>query len=756
MASLTKNTKGLPRVITARRGRFPLVAAASVLAIAAVVSPWAFEGRASSRGPEVKIVASTSIVNLCPGEEARARVRLRAEGVARTCAARYQWAATGGRIVGEGPEVVWDFSGTLPGNSYDVTLTVEGGAACGMRRALSAPARVVVWDCPPRLDVLGRPAREARAPAAVCPNISLCCRAAANTEVLTPFSATLNGGARGVTPTFKWTLSGGEVASGQGTDSILVDAKNSAGRTMLTTLEVGGYGARCSATCATEVALARPTPRGLTLNVSVLSAHDRRPVPGASVSLYLGSELLADGERADEYGLFKRGPLAPGTYRVVVNSEGFKQRRMTVHLGYASGGPFVFSLDPLDIAQAPMLTPSPEPTSSPAPTPSPAPTDEPSEGRRGRPTRLVVAGTDLKWMPIALVVVALAVAAYMLLGAAGSTPAAALNEATMGTAAAATTKSDKVYCTVFGPRSATPASKFITQVFAHLKEQAAELDALARKCVGKTAERCVESKPMGREIERGTDIFFRLEMDGLEVTDPEQTIYWDGEIDYVTFNVKVPEGFKPGEVLSNVIFGVINEKGERVIRGHVNFTFEVVAAVEPALQTDAVAAATTQAPVVSTAQSSVEAAAEQPPQTYVPHEFAFISYASEDREEVLKRVQGIKATGTECFMDKLTFKTGEEWEAAIYRLIDRCDVFYLFWSRNASESKWIDKEIDLALEEQRENKVKPLIQPMPLEATSIVAPPEKLRHLHFDDPILDHIDAQKYRASQRQQNPQQN
>jgi hypothetical protein len=39
----------------------------------------------------VNIIASTSIVNICPGEEARARVRLRAEGVAPTCTARYKW-----------------------------------------------------------------------------------------------------------------------------------------------------------------------------------------------------------------------------------------------------------------------------------------------------------------------------------------------------------------------------------------------------------------------------------------------------------------------------------------------------------------------------------------------------------------------------------------------------------------------------------------------------------------------------------------
>jgi hypothetical protein len=42
-------------------------------------------------------------------------------------------------------------------DSYEVTLKIEGGEACGVRRAVSLPTRVVVRHCPPRVNVIGSP-----------------------------------------------------------------------------------------------------------------------------------------------------------------------------------------------------------------------------------------------------------------------------------------------------------------------------------------------------------------------------------------------------------------------------------------------------------------------------------------------------------------------------------------------------------------------------------------------------------------------
>jgi hypothetical protein len=757
MTSPTQAEKFSPPA-SQRITRHLLAASAFLFVLCTPVHLCARQAGGAAREPWVTIRASANVVHVCPGDQSSARVRLKAVGEGASCAARYTWSATGGRVIGEGPEVVWDFNDARPdGRHYDITLTVEAEKGCrGPRLMSSAPARVAVWGgCPARAGVAaGRPGR-ARAAASPCPTISLCCRAATAPGLLTPFSVTLSHEAPGVAPRFRWEVSGGAVAEGQHTDSILVDTRGFKGRTFLTRLSVENYGPGCSATCTTEV-----TPEPLTLNASVRNARDGRPVPHAKISFFLGGQSAGESE-ADAGGRFTRGGLTPGRYRLVASADKFRKQESTLTLDQFSSGSVVISLNPAPDDPAPSAAASPSPQASPAETPteeavaaaspSPGPKTEPSP----RPDRPPVTIKDWFLSPWAFALAALSMAcaaAYLLLkGGAGAASVAGVGGAAQAAdgafATGAPKQSDKVYCTVFGPKSAPPGAKFITQVFAHLKEQEGELAALAARCVGDDAERFVSSKRMGREIARDTEIFFRLEMEGLEVRTPEQTLFWDGVIDSVTFDVKVPGDFKPGEVLSNVIFGVVNDEGERVTIGHVNFMFEVAAEAPVA-----------SLPGVATAVAAPPAVAEvgRPVQTLVEHKRAFISYASEDRDEVLKRVQGIKATGTECFMDKMTFKPGEDWRSAIYCLIESSDVFYLFWSRRARASEWVQREIDLALEQQRVVKVKPVILPLPLESTAIVPPPEKLKHMHFDDPMLDHLDAQRYRQSLQQPSPQQN
>jgi hypothetical protein len=685
MASLSPN---------AQRRRRALLA---LVFLSALLTPAPLRAQKRGAAPGVGIRASKNIVIACPGDDASARVRLRAVVDDASCATRYTWSATGGRVLGEGPEVVWDFSGTPPnGRYYDITLTVESKPGCGPRRAVSAPARVILWGCAPRINVV-----EVYGCPASCPT---------------------------------GTADKQEPEPTQG--------ETDAGKT---------------ATGKTET-----EKRLLNLNASVRNARDGRPVPGARVSFFLDGRPVGEAA-ADAGGRFLREGLAPGIYQFVASADSFDELKSTVTLDQYSSGSVVISLLPTHVPPTPAS--SPAPPASPSPTPSPSPDASPtplvvlSHTPDPRPTSEATPTPDQTvepkgwvWLPWALAAAGLAAAAgiayLMLKGGAAASSTAGAAESSLA-AAGATKQSDKVYCTVFAPRSAPPGRKFITQVFAHLKEQEEQLAALAAKGVGGAAERFVTSKRMGREIERDTEIFFRLEMEGLVVSEPEQSIFWDGVIDSVTFNVGVPDDFAPRAVISNVIFGTVNDEGQRAVIGHVNFTFEVAAEAAPAT----LPASAQAAGVVTTAGG---VATERPPQTQVDHDCAFISYASEEREEVLKIVRGIMADGTRCLMDKLTFKTGEEWEAAIRRDIAESDVFYLFWSTEASKSEWVQKEIDLALEKQREFKVRPLILPMPLEDTSRVAPPEKLRHLHFDDPVLDRTELEKYRRSLQPPSPPQN
>ncbi len=119
------------------------------------------------------------------------------------------------------------------------------------------------------------------------------------------------------------------------------------------------------------------------------------------------------------------------------------------------------------------------------------------------------------------------------------------------------------------------------------------------------------------------------------------------------------------------------------------------------------------------------------------YHYAFLSYASPDRAEVLKRAQGLKAGGTNFFSDLLSLDPGERWEKRLYEEIDRCDVFYLFWSSRAKASEWVMKETEYALARRAaSNNGGPDIVPVIIEGPPPPSPPESLKDIHFNDSLL--------------------
>jgi hypothetical protein len=117
--------------------------------------------------------------------------------------------------------------------------------------------------------------------------------------------------------------------------------------------------------------------------------------------------------------------------------------------------------------------------------------------------------------------------------------------------------------------------------------------------------------------------------------------------------------------------------------------------------------------------------------------YAFLSYASPDRAEVIKRAQGLRAGGTSFFNDLLSLDPGERWEKRLYEEIDRCDVFYLFWSSKAKASEWVMKETEYALARRLTSENgDPDIIPVIIEGPPPPSPPESLKEIHFNDNLL--------------------
>lgn len=113
---------------------------------------------------------------------------------------------------------------------------------------------------------------------------------------------------------------------------------------------------------------------------------------------------------------------------------------------------------------------------------------------------------------------------------------------------------------------------------------------------------------------------------------------------------------------------------------------------------------------------------------------AFASYASQDRKRVAAIIQGMKKINADMdvFFDVENLHSGDEWEQILYQEISKRDVLFLFWSRSARESKWVETEWRYALV----HKGIDFIEPVPIESPELCPPPEELGRKHFNDKLL--------------------
>jgi hypothetical protein len=270
------------------------------------------------------------------------------------------------------------------------------------------------------------------------------------------------------------------------------------------------------------------------------------------------------------------------------------------------------------------------------------------------------------------------------------------------TSAPAEAVDEIVECSVFGPPAAPPGGTVLIQVFLHLAKQAARASFLATTM--DASAKLKGAKSLDLPIKRGAQVEIALSANGLAVDDPVQSVVWRGEPAYCQFLATIPAGTS-----GQSFFPVIRVSVEGKLVGPIKFR----------LSSDDTASQPTSEPLGDHAG---------------PYRYAFVSYASKDREEVLKRVQMLEILRTKFFQDILSLDPGDRWEKKLYENIDRCDLFLLFWSQAAKDSQWVLKEAEYALAHQQKNPgSEPDLVPVVLEQN--VLPPPSLSAFHFNDRI---------------------
>ena len=249
------------------------------------------------------------------------------------------------------------------------------------------------------------------------------------------------------------------------------------------------------------------------------------------------------------------------------------------------------------------------------------------------------------------------------------------------------------------------------QVILHTPDR--EGEALTRARKGEPGGQALASVPLTIQVRRNDNIKVSVECVDATIPEPMQTAVWNGRLVCLYFTMQMPN-------VELIVRAKLRIFVSGVPAG--NLVFKILVRQNPP--------DLPLSPATETART---------------YRKSFLSYASEDRVEVLKAAQLLRVYKINFFQDVLDLSPGERWKRRLYAEIDDCDLFVLFWSRHAQQSEWVIREAEHALERAKAapgGDGPPEIRPYPLEVP-LPLPPVSLEDIHFNDPIRFIISAEE-------------
>ena len=262
---------------------------------------------------------------------------------------------------------------------------------------------------------------------------------------------------------------------------------------------------------------------------------------------------------------------------------------------------------------------------------------------------------------------------------------------------------DPLSCSVYSQEKFTAGECLLIEAFVHLSSKRDKVKSTAAEHNHDATERL--SKILKQDPSIGSTIYIQLIIGGIEIEDSVQKIRWLGYTDSTQFLVDVPDTFKQRQIKCQLIIRVDNDKPI----GSCKF-------------------------IVTNSNYDHRQSNKSVKHEFKRYEHVFISYASKDREEVLKRVQTYSVHNINYFQDILSLSPGQRYEKEIFENIDASDAFLLFWSKAAKKSSYVLKEAEYALN-LNEDQGKPDIIPVIIEGPPLVEPPASLSEIHFNDSL---------------------
>lgn len=256
--------------------------------------------------------------------------------------------------------------------------------------------------------------------------------------------------------------------------------------------------------------------------------------------------------------------------------------------------------------------------------------------------------------------------------------------------------SEPVWMGAAAPKAVKPGDEFTARFVAYEQQLEQEVHRLLKELSPKVepvlgVQKC--------RWQHGTHVTVQLSGRGLSIDPAVQEFVWHGGRSLLEFDVEVPRDAPEGKVVLKFDVAI-----EGIVVARLRIDLDITAH-----------------PVVG---DNATASAE-------PAKSAFASYSSKDRLRVLDRLASIKiSAGIDVFLDCLDLHPGEAWKPRLDNEISQRDLFLLFWSKNARESKWVVWELEEALKKKGEHALQ--LHPLDPDAK----PPEGLEELHVGDVIM--------------------
>jgi von Willebrand factor type A domain/TIR domain len=203
-----------------------------------------------------------------------------------------------------------------------------------------------------------------------------------------------------------------------------------------------------------------------------------------------------------------------------------------------------------------------------------------------------------------------------------------------------------------------------------------------------------------RGVARGTPLTLTPQVEGLQFNPPSATVAWFEDIQDVRFRFRAP-----ADRVEQSVFGALEVTLGSLPIAHLGIAINVRAA------------------------AIAVAARPMMPQHTGVYQDVFASYSSGDAAIVQACRAVYWGLGIHLAVDKQTLRAGQEWDPALRAIIEKCDLFQLFWSEAASKSIPVRHEYESALR-HLPTKGPGFLRPVVWEVPPPQIPPD-LKRFHF-------------------------